>query len=197
MKKLIIALTVLVMAACAASAQSVGVVDYEKLQDTPLFKSIAEELSAARTNFAAELNLRKENPYLTENEVQELITEAAKNPSSARAKELQDENAKRSAEAQTLSQANPPSDEQKKRIDELSDMFKKSQKNLNNVAESMEQSMAQLVDEKTKAFDAKVSDACKAVAADKKLSIVVMKAFVLYGGTDITEDVLAKLPASL
>ena len=197
MKKIIIALTVLVLSAVAASAQSVGVVDYEKLQDTPLYKSVAQELAAAHQNFANELDLRKNNELLTENEVQELITEAAKNPSSARAKELQDINTKREAEFTTLSQANPPSDEQKKRIEELSAMRKKSQQNRTNVAESMDKSMADLVDQKQKAFDSHVTDACKAVATEKKLSIIVMKAIVLYGGTDVTDEVLAKLPASL
>ena len=183
MKKIIVTVLLLAFAAAAAVGQTIGKFDEEKVQDTPLFKS----LMALRTN----------NPFLTENEVSELISESAKNASGARVKELQDENKKREAEYTTLSQANPPSDEQKKRIDELSQMQKKSAANLENVKESMTKTMEELFMAKQAALDAQIAKACEAVAAEKKLSVIVLKSAVLYGGVDVTEDVLAKLPASL
>ncbi|MBR4749632.1 MAG: OmpH family outer membrane protein [Abditibacteriota bacterium] len=197
MKKIIVTVLLLAFAAAAAVGQTIGKFDEEKVQDTPLFKSLMAELGEADQNVRRELALRTNNPFLTENEVSELISESAKNASGARVKELQDENKKREAEYTTLSQANPPSDEQKKRIDELSQMQKKSAANLENVKESMTKTMEELFMAKQAALDAQIAKACEAVAAEKKLSVIVLKSAVLYGGVDVTEDVLAKLPASL
>ncbi|MBO4548602.1 MAG: OmpH family outer membrane protein [Abditibacteriota bacterium] len=197
MKKIIVTVLLFAMAAAAAYCQTIGKFDEEKVQDTPLYKSLMAELSEADQNFRRELTLRRENPFLTENEVAELISESAKNPGGARVKDLQEENKKRQAEYNTLSQANPPSDEQKKRIDELSQMQKKSAANLENVQESMTKSMQDLFVAKQAALDAQIAKACEAVAGEKKLTVIVLKSAVLFGGVDVTEDVLAKLPASL
>ncbi len=197
MKKIITAVLLVAFAAAAAYAQNVGVLDYEKVQDTPLFQSIAADLKAVDADFTREIELRTGNVYLTENEILELISEAAKNPNSERAKALQEDNKKREKEFDSLSQINPPSDEQKTRIDELSNMKKKSEANLGNVRQSMVKKMDQIIMEKQNAFDAKIAEVCKAVAAEKKLTVVVMKSAVIFGGTDITQEVLDKLPASL
>ncbi|MEB3287529.1 MAG: OmpH family outer membrane protein [Vampirovibrionales bacterium] len=48
---------------------------------------------------------------------------------------------------------------------------------------------------KTKEIDTEVNNAISAVASAKKVDLVVTKQAVLHGGTDITNDVLAKLNA--
>ncbi|MBP5273958.1 MAG: hypothetical protein ILO36_03360 [Abditibacteriota bacterium] len=197
MKKIITAVLLVAFAAAAAYAQNVGVLDYEKVQDTPLFQSIAADLKAVDADFTREIELRTGNVYLTENEILELIGEAAKNPNSERAKALQEDNKKREKEFDSLSQINPPSDEQKTRIDELSNMKKKSEANLGNVRQSMVKKMDQIIMEKQNAFDAKIAEVCKAVAAEKKLTVVVMKSAVIFGVTVITQQVLDKLQSSL
>lgn len=193
----VILVVFIVLSQCVFS-QSIGVVDYTKIMsDSPLVKSVYADLDKESGKMQTELTVRKASPFLTETEVNELIGLVASKANDARVKELQALNTTRSTELVALQQKNPLNDTEKTRNTELTDMKKKSETNISNKAASFDESFNKILTDKEKQMEEKVVAACKAVAEEKKLSMILQKGVVLYGGVDVTAEVVSKLPASL
>ena len=82
---------------------------------------------------------------------------------------------------------------QQKEYDELSTLYTKRMAELKDLDDSLMKEVQQKKADLTKQADMQVEAAVKVVAEQKKLSIVFIKGALMYGGADITEDVLAKL----
>lgn len=79
---------------------------------------------------------------------------------------------------------------------ELKKMLEQFQKDLSEREQQgndLEDKKKRELDDLSAKFRVKVDDAIKAVAKDKKLDVVVAKEAVLFGGIDITDDVIKKI----
>lgn len=86
--------------------------------------------------------------------------------------------------------------EKKATEEELKKMLEQFQKDLATRQQQgmdLEDKKKRELDDLSAKFRVKVDDAIKAVAKDKKLDVVVAKEAVLFGGTDITDDVIKKI----
>ena len=86
------------------------------------------------------------------------------------------------------------SSDMQKKFEEQSANMSDEQKN--QLYQSMQDEMSKKQDDVQKGLKDKLSDAVNSVAGTKGLSLVVDKRAVLYGGTDITDQVAKKLSTS-
>ena len=112
---------------------------------------------------------------------------------SARVTALQDTERARDAEFKELQAKSELTDQEKTRLNELQALQQKSKVNREEIAKDYEDRWQK----KTQEYDAKavsdIQEAIKKVATDKKFTVMIDKAAVFFGGTDTTDDVIAKL----
>lgn len=193
MKKLLLILALAVIT-CAAYAQSVATIDSSVIMKSEFVEKTSAELETTGQQYQTELQIRQENLFLTENEINDLLNLVNSKGDQNKIKALQDANIQRSNEYQTLNQTKTLTDEQKTRQTELANYTKKSKENLENKANLFNENMNNLITKKREEIDNAIISACEKVAKDKKYSIVIEKNAVFYGGIDITKDVIAALP---
>ena len=187
------------VAAEAADNQiKIGVVDIQKMyRDAPRIKQYMEDLDEFRGSLALKLEIYGQNTMLDGNEIKELIDLKTKEtPTEAdktRIKTLEDTERARDAELKGLQENKELNEQQKARLQELQDMQKMSKDTLNAIAKDYDEQWQT----KTQEFDAKavadLREAINTVAQDKGFTLVLDQAAVFFGGTDITDDVIAKL----
>ncbi len=85
---------------------------------------------------------------------------------------------------------------QQQEYDDLSKLYNLRMAELKDLDDSLLKEVQQMKADLTKQADTQVEAAVKTVADQKKLTVVFVKAAILFGGTDITEDVLTKLNAA-
>ncbi len=195
----------LVAAFCAGSAawaaddqMKIGVVDVEKLyRDAPRIKQHMEELEKFAQTLRLKLETRGQNTMLNEAEIKELIdlktkqspTEADK----ARIKTLEDTERTRDEELKNLQEKKDLSPDDSARLKELQAMQSKSKDAASAIARDyQEQYDAKTQDTQTQSI-ADMREAITTVGKDKGYALVFDKAAVFFGGTDITDQVIAKL----
>lgn len=193
MRKLLLILA-LATITCFAYAQNVATVDMSTIMKSEYVEKSFAEIDATGQKYQTEIQIRQENLFLTENEINDLLNLVNSKGDQAKIKALQDENIKRSNEYQTLNQTKTLTDEQKTRQTELANYTKKSKENLENKANIFTENMESLVAKKREEIDKAIMTACEKIAKDKKYSIVIEKTSVFYGGIDITKDVIGALP---
>ena len=155
------------------------------------------ELDALSKQLVAKLQVMDENLLLSDSELQELMTLRIKgqltDPENARMKALQDREIVLDKELADLSSKKEPTAQEQARLKELQDRQVKSRESSDKLKDESEKTFG----DRSKALSQEIRDdivkAIEAVAKDKKLSMVVDKEAVLYGGTDVTKDVLDKL----
>jgi len=178
-----------------AFSQSIAIVDLSKIeQEAPLVKSIDKEIEDKGLSYKKELEIRNRFKYLTEAEVKEIIDTVE---ATQRIKELEAQDDSRNSELIALNQKTPLNDTEKARQTELISMSKKSEENLRNVATGFEKLFNEFAMGKQIELNNQITAATKSVVEEKGFSIALQKGAIIYGGTDITADVMAKLPASL
>ena len=110
-----------------------------------------------------------------------------------RIKTLEDTERARDAELKTLQQKQDLSAQDSARLKELQDMQTSSKQMANDTAGDYQSQYETKTQEiHTKAI-ADMREAINTVAKDKSYTIVLDKAAVFFGGTEITDDVIAKL----
>lgn len=175
----------------------VGIVDTEKLMNSPRFKQYDEEVTAFGQSLETKLTIRNQKLMLNEAEIKELIdlrTKPKTTPQDdARIKELEDIERQRDAELKTLQETKEPTDQQKARLKELQDMRQKSKDTGDALHKDYQGQLRSRVQSLDEQFAAEVQDAIKEVAQARGLVLVLNKMQVLYGGIDISDDVTAKL----
>lgn len=187
------------MAAIAAdNSPKIAVVDLAKVyKDAPRVKQYMEELDGFRAQLGQKLEIRSQNMMLDENEIKELIDlklkATATDKDKARISELMDIERKRDEELKQLQATKDLSEPQKARQTEL----QKLQANSKTTGESLEkdynanlQSKIQELDEKAKVD---MQEAINKVAGEKAYTLIFDKSAVMFGGTDISDQVIAKL----
>ena len=85
--------------------------------------------------------------------------------------------------------------EEQKEYDELNKVYNQRKGEMRVLQDSLAKEVQAKREELTKTITTSLDTAIKTVAEAKKLSLVIAKEAVLYGGTDITNEVLEKLNA--
>ncbi len=194
--------------AADSSSLKIGVVDLERVyKNAPRVQQYMDELKTFSEALNAKLDIRAKNMMTDEKEIAELIDLKTKpNPTDAdkaRIQVLASAAQAKDDEFKALQQVKEPSDVQKARLKELQDMQKKSQQAGEAIAKDYYgQSQSKGQDLAAKA-DVEVQAAVTKVAEAKALPLVLAKRlsgpngesldFVLYGGIDITDDIIGKL----
>lgn len=207
---LAISLTLVCLPALAADdAQAkIGIVDLQRVyRDAPRVKQFMEELQAFSQALNAKLALREKNMMTSDSEITELIDLSIKpdptDADKAKMKAISDASQAKEEEFKTLQQTKEPDDAQKARLNELQGLRQKSQQAGETVAKDYNAQVQGKAHDLAGKADADVQSAVKQVADTKSLSMVLTKRlsgangepldFVLLGGVDITDDVIAKL----
>jgi len=85
--------------------------------------------------------------------------------------------------------------DQQKEYDELNKVYATRMGELSRFRAELQRAVDEQQAKLAKQTDAKVEAAAKAVAAEKKLSLVFVRAALIFGGTDVTDEMIAKLNA--
>jgi len=193
---------VVIMGTAAAAADSglkIGVVDIQKIyKDAPRVKQYMETLEALKQELGLKLEVRSQNLMLDENQIKELVDlklkgVGATDKDKARIAELVDAEKKLDEEFKTLQGTAQPNDTQKARLKVLQDLREKSTTTgtaLEKDYNSQLVSKAQELDDKAKV---EMQEVINKVAETKALNFVISKDAVLFGGIDVTDDVIKNM----
>lgn len=193
----------------ASSELRIGIVDLQRVaSEAPMMKQYSAELVAFSNSLDAKMRLRDQYVMLGEGEIRELIDLKAKpNPAAAdeaRIRALIDTERSRDAELKKLQQTKDPSAQDRARLKELQDSQRKSREAREIAAKDCDSQMQSKSQDLWNQAESEIQTAVAKIAEAKKLPFVVAKGItladgavaksVLYGGVDITDDVIGKLP---
>ena len=182
----------------AATEPKIGVVDLQKVdKDAPRVTQYREEFDARKANLNQKLEIRVQNMMLNEDEIKELVdlktSDKPTDAQKARIQALTDVERAKDDELKKLQETKDLNDQQKARLKELQDIQQKSKDAGNVFSKDYE---AQLQSKFAELQDKIVADILAAVnkaAEAKGMTMVFDKAGVLFGGIDITDDVISRL----
>lgn len=192
----------------ASNELRIGIVDLQRVaSDAPLMKQYSAELDAFSKSLDAQMRLRDQYVMLGEDEIKELIDLKAKpSPTAAdeaRIKALIDTERSRDAELKKLQQTKDLSAQDKARLKELQDSQRKSKEVRDTAAKDYDSQMQNKTQDVWSQAESEIQTAVAKIAEAKHLPFVVAKGItmadgavaksVLYGGVDITDDVIGKL----
>lgn len=182
----------------AQEALKFGVVDSIKvLSEAPRFKQYEENLQTFYKDLETKLNVRSQHLMLTETEVTELITLRTKaelnNQEKARSAELSQFEKDRDGELKNLQSTAEPNDQQKTRLKELQDIQQKSKDTGKALATDYESQLVTRKHELDLQVEKDIIEVVTNIANQQGLSMVFLKNSVVFGGTDITDAVIAAL----
>jgi len=200
---LAVSLIVLALAAPGSMAQQearLGVVDMDKvLSEYKEFQASDADYKKFITERQQQLQERISVSLLTEDEMKEyqnLKAVTAPTPEQKqRQEQLRATAETREKEFNDLQSAAAPTDEQKKRLAELQALADKSSKEVQDLQKRLTDEANQRNKELSEKLNQRIETALAAVAKEKRVDFILAKSAVLYGGRDITADVLAKLNA--
>jgi Skp family chaperone for outer membrane proteins len=206
--KLVAALTasliLLALVASGAAAQQqeprLGVVDMAKVLDGyKEFKSSDAEYKAFLTERQQQLQERMSVRMLGDDEMKEYQNlKSVTAPTAEQKQRLEQLRAvaeTREKELTDLQSVASPTDEQKKRMADLAAVADKSTKEIEDLQKRLSDEINQRNKELSEKLNSRIESALAAVAKDKRVDFILAKDAVLYGGRDLTDDVLAKLNA--
>ncbi|MHB9035294.1 MAG: OmpH/Skp family outer membrane protein [Armatimonadota bacterium] len=185
-------------AMAADQDMKIGIVDGEKVYtNAPRVKQYTEELNAFKQSLAEKLDVRSQNMMLNEAEIQELITLKTKKQRTpdedAKIKAIEDVERGRDADYKTLQGTKEPTADQKAKLKELQDMQQKSKDTGNALAKDYDGQLQSKMQELNGKAEVEVREAIAKVAAEKSIQVVLAKEAVLFGGTDISDEVIKNL----
>lgn len=210
-----LALTVVVGAALPGSAQkkgdkgeriesTVGFVDLgqvtEEIKKSPNWGVMTKQFDEERQKYQKEIADLTKIRYLTPTERTELdnlrakktVTEGEK----ANIKKLEEQSDAIDREAQSLAGVEKPTPDQSKRIDELAKLRQTAVTNLQTETEKRSELLRNTENQVLEGMQKNILNTVTEVSKTKGLTLVVDRQAVLYGGQDLTEDVLRKLGAA-
>jgi len=187
-----------VWAAPAANEPKIAIVDSQKVyKEAPRIRQYQEGLDAFKQLLTAKLDIRSQNWMLDETEIQELIALKTKDKpidaDNARIKVLTDAERAKDGELKALQQTAAPTDQQKARLNELTDLQKKSKDTANATLKDYDTQYQSKMGELQGKIDAELQAAVVKVAESKGYTLVLDKAVVMLGGTDISDLVIGAL----
>lgn len=182
---------------------NVGFVDLarvmEQIKKTSTWLQQTKRFDDERVKFQGEIAALTKLRYLTTVERDSLTQLRAKTTVSAGEKakiaELEGKSEVLDKEAQTLAAVEKPTDEQGKRINELAMLRQAAIANLQDETEQRSRALQELEAKVLDEMQGKILDHVQQVAKNKGLVMVIDQRAILYGGQDLTDDVLLKLGA--
>lgn len=184
-----------------SGAPSVGFVDLgqvtDKLKGTEDWKVMVRSFDDMRMRYRTEMQDLTKQRYLIAAEREEIKNLRAKTKPSdaekARIKDLEEKSAKMDQEFQSLATVEKPNPTQDARLKELTSTREKAIDLLKDEeqkrAAELQGKEGELLDNQQK----KVLKIVEQVAANKDLALVVDRQLILFGGVDLTPDVLKKI----
>ena len=182
----------------APNDPKIGVIDLQKVyRDAPRVKQYQEQLDGFNRNLASKLDIRSQNMMLNEEEIKELIDlktkEKPTDAEKARITQLSEIERAKDEELKKLQETKELNEQQQARLKELQGLQQKSK----DVGAALDkdygaQYQAKMVELQTKS-DNDILEAVKKMAEAKGITLVLDKAGVLLGGTDVTDDVISRL----
>jgi len=194
-----IASTPTVAIAAAPAASTVGVVDTERVSgEYKAMQILNEQFLAFQQQQDAQIVRRQKSRMLFDHEQREYLDRSAPTaaPTAERDKllaefeKLSDDRSKRLLD---LGQRKDRSVEEEQEYQKLDQIYKQRTQELAALQTDVQKAIRAKSDEFMRIITESFEAAVKAVAEEKKLSMALRKEMVLYGGTDITEDVIRKL----
>lgn len=187
-----------VASAADKNSNVIGMVDVEQiLKDYKKKQDSDAQVQAYVKGLQDKFDLRNRNKLLSDAEITELETLKSKekptDQEKARITQLEDAEKARDGELKDLQAKKEPTDADRTRLAELQTQSKKADDNLAKLANEYSKMIENKRVELGNAITKDVLDAIKVVADEKKISTVVDKVAVLYGGEDITAAVVEKL----
>lgn len=187
------------------SESLVGFVDLglvtEKVKESTEWKVLVSRYEEKKAKFTDEVDNLNKTRYLTKVEREELATLRAKKTvtegENRRIQELEKKSDSIDREFSTLAGTEKLTDDQTKRLGSLDGMRKTALTSLQEEIGLRRQELAKLEGEVLDAMQKKILDKVTDVADSKEMIVVLDRQAVLYGGTDLTTDVLRKLGATV
>lgn len=165
---------------------------------TSAFSKYEQKLREKAKSFQEEMEVLTQLRYCTPAERQEALDLKAKpkltDKEKARLEELMKKVDTLDNELSTLSQKANPTDADAKRIQELSKLRTDAIKNLAKEEADRRDQLRKLDNSALEEVQADMLKIVEKVAKDHKVAVVYNAPAVLFGGNDLTEDVLKKLP---
>lgn len=184
--------------AARAAAVPLGYVDIKLVfQQAPAAQAAVKQAEQLKAQLQSELALKQDTLILTDVERTEMNSLLAKpTPSDkekARIGELRGKTAKLDEELRGLRQKPTPTETEKARLQELTQLFSTAENKLRTDMETLQGQLDQKGDELMSGLQDKILKAVEEVAKDQGLAMVVDKQARLFGGDDITSQVVGKL----
>lgn len=182
----------------AANEPKIGVVDVQKVyKDAPRVKQYQEQLDAFKQTLAGKLDIRAQNMMLNEDEIKELVNlktkEKQTDADKTRITQLTDAERAKDEELKKLQETKDLNDQQKARLKELQNLQQKSKDTGNALIKDYDGRSQTKMGELQGKIDAEIQAAVVKMAEAKQLTLVLDKAGVMLGGTDVTDDVISRL----
>lgn len=179
----------------------VGFVDLavvtEQVKATPEWQQMVKQFEGEKTKYRGELEDLNKVRYLSAPEREELRTLRAKQKSTpgeaARIGELEKRSDMMEAEFRTLAGVEKPTPEQTRRIQELQKMREEGVTSLQSETERRAGLLQKMEADLLEKMQGKILEIVRKVAEAKGLTMVVDRQAILFGGQDITEDVVKRL----
>ena len=172
----------------------------EQIKKTPEWQKSVNSFEAQRTKARTEIEGLTKTRYLSEQERQQLLNLRAKSNANENEKkqieELEAKSNKVEQEYQSLAMVEKPNADQEKRIKELDEMRKKAQTSLQEEYEKRAEELRKLEAGVLDEMQGRILKRVQEVAENKGIAMVVDRQAILYGGQDLTTDVLKKLGAN-
>jgi Skp family chaperone for outer membrane proteins len=181
-----------------AQALPLGFVDIKKVFDeAPAARAAVQQAEALKKQLQGELSLMQETLALTEAEqkqLRELLDKKTRTKDEeAKVTELRGRTAKLADEQRSLQQKPTPTDAEKARLQELTQLFSSAETRLQTEMETRQQQLNKKGDELMDDLQTKILKAVEDTAKAEGLSMVVDKQARLFGGEDITSSVVGRL----
>lgn len=195
---LVAAIAAAAMVGPAFSADAVGFVSVQEVfQGYAKTAKSNEELDALTKTLVGKLQVMEANLLLPDADVRELATLSSKDKlsdvESARRKSLEDRQKTLDKELTDLQAKKEPTAQELARMKELQEKQAKGKENIDKAKDESDKAFQARSKELSGLIREDILKAIEAVAKDKKYSLIVDKDAVLFGGTDVTKDVLEKL----
>jgi outer membrane protein len=184
--------------AAAAETPRFGVVDMDRVAgEYRQMHELNQQFQDFQRDQERQLQERHKTRLLTEAEGQEYAdmsaTAAPTDANRKRVQELEALSGTREQRLLELRQKKELTAEEEAEAKQWADLYEKSMTELTSLQAELQASRVAKYEELSKVVADNVTNAVKSVAEEQKLTLVLRKDAVLYGGTDITEAVLTKL----
>jgi len=183
-------------------ASSIGYVDLsqvtEKLKETATWKAMEQQANTERTRLDGQLKQLSRSRYLSDAERRTLQALEAKPKVSAAEKRkieaLRQKSVAIDKEYNRLSQVEKPTKAQNDRLKQLTDIRTAAIENLQNQRAELQAQLEKKQLDLLEKMRQHVTDIINQVAKSNGMTVVIDRSAIIVGGTDLTTEVLQKLP---